>query len=267
MHIHTENKSIRFSHHRIRLTHGDYMFSDHSKRDMHPEYELLLSLDTGVFYAIEDKKFKLTPYSLLIVPANCYHYPYSEPPFTGYYDRFMLSFRKQMADSKLLQSVFRCPACYQLTPEHPISQSFLQLGEFAKSKTPEYTDLMLQTVCNKILLDIYLLQKTIPLETVTPATNYPVLAYIEEHLTDITSLEQIADHLYMSTSSLTHQFRSRMGISLMKYIRQKRLLLAHSLLEKGEKPLAVSAACGFREYTTFYKAYTSYFGFPPSKRT
>ena len=56
-----------------------------------------------------------------------------------------------------------------------------------------------------------------------------------------------------------------MGISLMKYIRQKRLLMARHLLEKGERPLSIYSKCGFSDYTTFYKAYVKYFGKAPSE--
>lgn len=266
MYLALPNKSIDFSYHRRRMVKGSDSSGDFPKRDMHPEYELLLALDSGVSYAIENQKYKLSPYALLIIPSNAYHYPIPEPPYTGYYDRYMLRCNCSYADASLLHSVFRHPACYQLTADHPIVLNFRQLHEFAQSDIPEYKDLMLKTVCNKILLDIYLFQKTALSDAATPTASYPVLAYIEENLASIRSVDQIAEHFFLSPSTLAHQFRSRMGISLMKYIRQKRLLLAYSLLRKGEKPLTVAAMCGFREYTTFYKAYTGHFGFPPSKK-
>ena len=39
--------------------------------------------------------------------------------------------------------------------------------------------------------------------------------------------------------------------------------LARELLRQGQKPTDICSACGYRDYTTFYRAYTSYFGHSP----
>ncbi len=126
---------------------------------------------------------------------------------------------------------------------------------------------MLKTYCTQILLNIMVLQQqtTVSRAPAERTLPYPVLPYIEENLTKIKSLDEVAEHFFLSPSTLTHQFKSQMGISLMKFIRQKKLLLARSMLEKGEKPLEVAVKCGFSEYTTFYKAYIRFFGIAPSK--
>jgi AraC-like DNA-binding protein len=46
---------------------------------------------------------------------------------------------------------------------------------------------------------------------------------------------------------------------------EKRLLLAQKLLSAGEKATAVCEQCGFGDYTTFYRNYTSFFGQLPSE--
>ena len=263
----TSSESIRFSYIQKPMRKDIAItLEDPAKWDMHPEHEILLILGNGVSYAIEDQKYDILPYTLLMIPPNTYHHLIPEPPYTGCYERYMLCFHSRAVDETLLQSVFQQPGCYRLSPNHPITQAFRNLDQFCQDIPSAHTDLVLKTACTQILLDIYRLQETASLEvSVSTANSYPVLAYIEENLTQIQSLDQIAQHFYMSTSALTHQFRTRMGITLMRYIRQKRLLLARSLLEKGGKPLDVAAKCGFREYTTFYKAYLQFFGFPPSK--
>ena len=56
-----------------------------------------------------------------------------------------------------------------------------------------------------------------------------------------------------------------LGISLYKYITEKRLIFANKLLEQGEKPTKIYVQCGYKDYPTFYKAYTKMFGKSPSK--
>ena len=55
-----------------------------------------------------------------------------------------------------------------------------------------------------------------------------------------------------------------MGISLMKYIHNKRLLLAQERIRAGGKPTEVYALCGYKDYATFFRAYTKYFDKNPS---
>ena len=260
MNLCTKDKPVRFSYVRIPAPKQSNFF-----RHMHSEYELLLALSGGASYVIEDKKYILNPYTLLLVPPKAYHFPQIED--TDLYCRYMIAFNEHAAKSSLLKSVYLEPACYQLDEHHPIIESFRQLHALSETDLGEHENLMLKTYCNQILLNILVLQQQTtaskaPAERTLP---YPVLPYIEENLTKIKTLDEIAEHFFLSPSTLTHQFKSQMGISLMKFIRQKKLLLARTMLEKGEKPLEVAAKCGFSEYTTFYKAYIRFFGIAPSK--
>lgn len=40
-------------------------------------------------------------------------------------------------------------------------------------------------------------------------------------------------------------------------------MLAHQLLLHGQKPTEVFAACGYQDYSSFYRAYTAHFGYSP----
>ncbi len=233
-------------------------------RHMHSEYEILLFLEESGSYMIEGREYELLPYTLLLIPSNTYHF--AKPEKAAVYCRYILSFRGAVADGQLLKQVFGGSSCCRLKKDDPIVLAFHRLYSFGNAKLIGYEDLMLKTLCNEILLGIYAHQQlgSDPAVADRPAVD-PIIAYVEEHFAEIQSVEALAELFYMSTSTLTHRFKKRMGISLMKYIRQKRLYWAKSLLEQGNKPLDVCARCGFNEYTTFYKAYVSYFGKAPSK--
>ena len=250
---------------RYSFCHIENPGSKHYLRHMHGEYELLLFLSGGGFYVVEDRRFPVAPHMLLLVPPNAYHY--ADMKDAALYSRHMLAFKAQAVDESLLKAVCQTATCYQLEAEHRIVQAFRQLDDLSRQTLGDHGDLMLKTMCTQILLGMALLQRDraeqlsqdqLPMD--------PLFTYIEKNLTNIRSVPEIAAHLYISPSTLTHQFKEKMGISLMKYIRQKRLLLAQSLLERGEKPLEVASKCGFREYTTFYKAYLRQFGTAPSKQ-
>lgn len=81
------------------------------------------------------------------------------------------------------------------------------------------------------------------------------------HLT--LSLQELADRFYISRAHLCRRFKKATGISIGKFVTEKRLTAARELLLKGRKASDVCVMCGFRDYSTFYRAYTRYFGHSP----
>jgi AraC-like DNA-binding protein len=75
---------------------------------------------------------------------------------------------------------------------------------------------------------------------------------------------EVASALFVSESYLSRLFRRELHQSPGRYIRDKRLLVARDRIAQGEHPSAVAAACGFSDYTTFWRGYKALFGTPPS---
>jgi ribosome biogenesis GTPase A len=94
------------------------------------------------------------------------------------------------------------------------------------------------------------------------------LAYIgslNDNLFDITDLEEIASHLYISKTYLISLFKKHLKISPKQYINEKRLLYAKNLLLLGNRPTDIYEKCGFSTYTSFFRSYKKYFGVAPSE--
>lgn len=90
-----------------------------------------------------------------------------------------------------------------------------------------------------------------------------VLAYIGSHFQEELTLEQLAGEFYVSKYHLSHEFTSRMGISIYRYVIFRRLMLAKELMEDGCAPVAVCQTCGFGDYANFYRAFKSEYGISP----
>jgi len=95
------------------------------------------------------------------------------------------------------------------------------------------------------------------------ATFVKMISYINQHLTEIKSLQQVSDALYMSKSQLYRVFRKNAGLSAWDYIRTKQLFAAQELMRNGTAPRNAAVECGFSDYTTFYRAYLKQHGHPP----
>ena len=96
---------------------------------------------------------------------------------------------------------------------------------------------------------------------------YAVADYISEHFDETITLDLLADRFYISKYYMMRLFKQETGYTLGQYISQKRLLLAKELLSSGVPGTQVCYDCGFKDYSTFSRAYKQLFGVTPSGRT
>lgn len=94
-----------------------------------------------------------------------------------------------------------------------------------------------------------------------------IIQYINKNLHKELNLQILCDKFFISRAQLCRRFQKATGTSVGKYINLKRLLACRQLIQEGEKPSKVYAAYGYRDYSTFYRAYTRQFGQSPGQST
>ena len=96
-------------------------------------------------------------------------------------------------------------------------------------------------------------------EPVAPAVDTSlvprVIAHINANLSENLSLDSLAERFFVSKFYLSHQFKQYTQLSLHQYVLTRRMMHAQLLLRSGEAPTSVAAACGYHEYSSFYKAF------------
>lgn len=90
-----------------------------------------------------------------------------------------------------------------------------------------------------------------------------IMIYIKENLDKKITLTGVARRFYISESTLSHMFRSRMGVSFYRVVTQIRLLKAKSLLLGNSSAEEISRIVGYENYSTFYRAFYQEFGISP----
>ena len=90
-----------------------------------------------------------------------------------------------------------------------------------------------------------------------------VTAYIENHYSDHITVDELAHKFYVSSSTISHLFKQKMGLSLYHYITQRRLISAKNLISKGIPLEQVATQVGFSDYSSFYRAFKQEFGISP----
>lgn len=91
------------------------------------------------------------------------------------------------------------------------------------------------------------------------------LDYINENLNRDISVEEIAEAAWLSKYYFMRLFKAQTGDSVHAYLRRKRLMNAARLIREGTGVTQAAAESGFRDYSTFYRAFRETFGVSPGE--
>ncbi len=92
------------------------------------------------------------------------------------------------------------------------------------------------------------------------------LWYVESHSREAVSLENIANVCNISAFHLTRVFAATMGLSLMRYVRARRMCEAARQLALGaDDILRVALDSGYSSHEAFTRAFREHFGLTPEQ--
>ena len=75
----------------------------------------------------------------------------------------------------------------------------------------------------------------------------------------------IAEALFVSKTYLSHVFAKTMNISLMRYVRMKKIYRAREYLKQGNSVTRTAELLGYDSYHTFLRNYYAEFHISPSE--
>lgn len=90
-----------------------------------------------------------------------------------------------------------------------------------------------------------------------------IIEYIENHINEDLTLDSIAETFYVSKYHIAHVFKESYGISIHKYITKKRLQMVCNALLNSENITDIFHQYGFKDYSSFYKAFKKEYGYSP----
>jgi AraC-like DNA-binding protein len=92
------------------------------------------------------------------------------------------------------------------------------------------------------------------------------LFYIETHLHEEIGLEEVASEALLSPYHYHRVFRREVGMTVVDYIRNRRMSLASTALRSTDADiLDISLACGFESQEAFTRAFRKLYGMPPGR--
>ncbi len=99
--------------------------------------------------------------------------------------------------------------------------------------------------------------------TKEPRLLEKAVSYIDSHYQEKITLADIANHCFVSESTISHAFQQKMGISFSRYLTQRRLIASKERICSDMPFEEISKAVGFSDYSAFYRAFKRENGISP----
>ena len=235
---------------------------------MHGNYELYCFVSGDAHYAVEGRIWKLEYGSVLLMSPGESHNLILNSPKP--YERYTLNFSESDVPADLRELLIR------LSEQAPEERNYYGGSEFS-GVTPldlframcagnaEDAPLRIRAFLPALLA--LLGQRKQKPETAANARTEgtEMVDWINAHLCDPVSLAQLAERFHRSISQTQRIFLAATGTTVGQYCRTKRLLRARQLIEGGTGAQAACAACGFGDYSSFFRLYKKQFGDAPSR--
>lgn len=110
-------------------------------------------------------------------------------------------------------------------------------------------------------------QKAVPETVVKTGVHqkvHEVALYLQTHIHESVSLEELAQRFFMSRSYLTRSFRNVTGFSVVEYMTYIRIQKAQQLLRESDRSITeIADLCGFGNITYFEKVFKTTTGHTP----
>ena len=255
-----------------------HLYKEEKTMDMHIHncYELYYSVSGGKQFLIDNKLYAIEPGDLFVINQYESHKITRADKTT--HERIVLSihpeYPKQLSSCKT-----NLDACFSQR-----SDSFCHRISLSKEKQNRFlyyinkiivadgyaSDIYEKAAFMELLILVNRLSLTGPLPTEpdNSVCNHHVddiLSYINQNISSPLTLSELSKEFFLSESYICRIFKSATGTTINKYITERRISIAKSLLSDGVSVMTAYEKSGFTDYSAFFKAFTKAVGISPKK--
>ena len=258
-----------------------YLDTNHINRPLHKHgfYELYYPISNNVTYCIGDAFFSLQAGDILLFSIDQYHGPVFYEHEKGY-ERIVLQVTAPLLQSLSSEKSNLCsafhrefPCIYRFAPEIRNNIRLLLSKLLMEQDTHAFGhDLLYRAYLTElfVLINKYHEDEELGGKTLTnSAKKAQMIAttnhYIEENLEENICVDDLCKQAYLSKYYFMRVFKEMTGVSVYKYITQKRLMAAVRLIKQSVPIASVCLQCGFKDYPGFFRAFKKQFGMSPTQ--
>ena len=242
----------------------------------HDFHKITIFIRGKVKYVVEGKSYDLSPYDIVLVNRGELHRIVVSDKET--YERIIVYISPSFIEAYQTESSDLSLCFKKAQEEH---SSVLRIQSMEKSALLQTTlrlersfgdsefacDLYRQVLFLEFMIQLNRAALKNNLEFLDTPTYNPkvthLIQYINDHLSEPLDMDTLASELYISKYHMMRLFKTETSSTIGSYINQKRLLTARDLILQG---VSVTDACfqsGFKDYSTFSRAYKKEFKVSP----
>ena len=243
----------------------------------HSLYEMLYISKGKVQYGIEDKKYDLNAGDFVLIAPNILHklLKIVEEPceriILTFTKKFIDTFKTENTDLSVIFQKIASSNNHKLTVlpafKEEIADTLNKMQGLFLSK--EYgDDILFKAYFAQLLVRMNKEVSFIENEDELNENNniiHKARMFAINNLDKKISVSDIASEVGLSVSRLSHLFKEKTGISLLKFLNKKRLTRAKDLLKNGYSITNTANKCGYQDYTSFIRAFTKEYGISPTQ--
>ena len=235
----------------------------------HVQYEIYCFLEGRAFFTVEGTRYDLAPGDvLLMAPGEVHHVTFIE---SVPYRRIVVNFKDLSPLPEAFESAYLKPFSDRKFGEfNHYPASLFQSRDFRfyldalVNKKEEISAFSALLSLLAELSGAFTELREKPLRK-SDSEGVRILSYVSKHLTERLSLDGISSRFFISKTQLNRIFKAMTGATVWAYVTTKRLFYARSRMADGKLPTEAAEESGFRDYSTFYRAYRKQFGEMPKK--
>ena len=228
----------------------------------HTSYELLFLVKGDAELVLQSTRYKIKPGSLLVIKPGEFHHIvlYS---LTAY-ERYVIRVSPLNLHRNLPQLLPHTKSVYYIAGT-PLEEEFLRMDRHLSLLHPDaHVNACIGSM--DIILSYLISSEDLTLQADhVNRESERILKYIDSHLSEIHSAEDLSRGLHMSKSVLYRLFSLQLDTPLMTYVRTQQCLLARRYLMEGVPATDVAMRLGFAHYSSFYREYCKIFHASPAK--
>lgn len=251
----------------IFYSHNDnILLGEKTSTHSHSIYEMICITEGSLEIAIGNECYTVTKGNLIMIQPGSEH---AILRCTADYDSYLIRFTEYLAPSELLSILQNLPQVISLDDDK-ISNLFHRFDEHVEyvGDEKETIKMLFRCVLTEIIVYLCRKQGSFVVATGLHKNNMTaVIEFIKKNLDKPLKLKDICEEFHYSKSYLCHEFTEIVGISIMQYIRIKRIEYADALIRSGMSPTEACENSGFSDYSSFFRCYTKIIGHPPSGKS
>ena len=264
-------------------------------RHVHETIELHFILEGQRLMFVDRETYRLSPHSAIVVNHNLIHKTSTAPGFPPDHHNFILQLDRSRFDQilrvaglrgfddfgdrfngvatfndsewRLILAVIAEYKAMCTEDKNGGTVSMEDAHAFLYLQALELASIFAKARRRLLHAELEANQKVVPETVVKTGVHqkvHEVALYLQTHIHESVSLEELAQRFFMSRSYLTRSFRNVTGFSVVEYMTYIRIQKAQQLLRESDRSITeIADLCGFGNITYFEKVFKTTTGHTP----